>query len=448
LLETSHIRSMNPVTLTFRDAELEARFAERRIEWITAKYGAFLVFVGVLTAVSLLIHWTGSGVARPPLGVMITEATFPLTFALAAVVYRTAFFRKWFKTCTFALLSLFVLTASAILVFGRPEQQAPAATLTVLVLLVNCFHPTTLSVRYAASAVAVIAHLAAAWVSGFMEKPQFATMLLLIFVAQAICAGVSYLLERMVRANFFLNERLAAEAAWSERLLASIFPARVLQRIAARGSVRDVAMVERHAEVSILFADLVGFTEFAATTTPEATVGMLNDVFSRFDALAAQHGVEKIKTMGDAYLAVAGLPDPDPEHAWRLAELALDMRDAVHRYNTLTGARLEIRIGMHTGEVVAGIIGTRKFHFDIWGDAVNTAARLEANGIPGGIVVSQELHRLLQGRFQFKDLGLLKLKGKGDVQAFTLEAFSPRATEDLTTPERPRSDDQGGKAAA
>jgi class 3 adenylate cyclase len=184
--------------------------------------------------------------------------------------------------------------------------------------------------------------------------------------------------------------------------------------ISARLQDKPGALADPFEEVTVLFADIVGFTEKSSKMPPAELVTMLNDVFSRFDALSAQHGLEKVKTIGDAYMAVAGIPTPRVDHAPAAAAMALAMQQAIPQGLTL-------RIGLHTGPAVAGVIGTRKFAYDLWGDTVNTASRMESHGEPGRIHVSRATHDRLSGAFTLTRRGVIAVKGKGDMETFFLE---------------------------
>jgi class 3 adenylate cyclase len=212
------------------------------------------------------------------------------------------------------------------------------------------------------------------------------------------------------------TRELADEKATSERLLLNVLPAPIAGRLLKGESL----IVDRFDSVSVLFADIVGFTKLSSHTSPEKLVTMLNDVFSAFDRLAEQHGLEKIKTIGDAYMVVAGVPVPSDTHATAMAAMALDMLDVVSAYAAKTETELSIRIGVHTGPVVAGVIGKNKFIYDLWGDTVNTASRMESHGVPGRVHVTEQMRALLDAAFTFEDRGTIEVKGKGLMQTFLL----------------------------
>jgi len=200
-----------------------------------------------------------------------------------------------------------------------------------------------------------------------------------------------------------------------------------------KGSAHPV-IADRHEEASILFADMAGFTARASDTAPDELVGFLNEVFTRLDALVDRHGLEKIKTTGDAYMVVSGVPAARPDHAEALADLALDMRDALAGLVDPKGRRVPVRLGIASGPVVAGIVGTRKFFYDVGGDAVNTASRMESTGEAGRIQVAPETQARLQDRFELEDRGLIEVRGKGQMRTWFLVGRrvepDPKANED------------------
>ncbi len=210
--------------------------------------------------------------------------------------------------------------------------------------------------------------------------------------------------------------QIEAERERSEQLLLNILPAPIADRLKAGEST----IADGFSEVTVLFSDLVGFTEMSAKISAETLVGRLNDVFRAFDSLATNLGVEKIKTIGDAYMVVGGLPLPQPDHAERIAEMGLGMLTAIDEYNSKAEEPLGIRIGINTGPVVAGVIGSTKFAYDLWGDAVNTASRMESTGVPGRVQVSESAAALLEGAFELEHRGLVQVKGKGDLNTYLL----------------------------
>ena len=231
-------------------------------------------------------------------------------------------------------------------------------------------------------------------------------------VPDVVLFGAVLLLGEAVR-----NRReLDLEREKSERLLRNVLPA----SIAARLKQTEGVIADGFSDVTVLFADIVDFTRRSERIAPEQVVEGLNDLFSVFDQLARERGLEKIKTIGDAYMVVGGLPDPRPDHAEAIAEMALAMRAAVAGRRDPSGRPLAVRIGIDTGPVVAGVIGTSRFSYDLWGDTVNTASRMESHGVPGCIQVTGRAYRRLCDRYRFQRRGPIPVKGKGDIVTYLL----------------------------
>ena len=196
--------------------------------------------------------------------------------------------------------------------------------------------------------------------------------------------------------------------------------------IAERLKRGEENIADSYAEVSVLFADIVGFTILSTKVTPNQLIQLLNRIFSAFDALSEKYGLEKIKTIGDAYMVVGGLPTPRDDHAVAIAEIALDMQEYVEQFNKETSQGLSIRIGINSGPVVAGVVGTKKFLYDIWGDAVNTAARMESQGIEGRIQVTEATYHHLRDKYQLEERGVADIKGKGEMCVYMLKGRKPK----------------------
>ena len=225
--------------------------------------------------------------------------------------------------------------------------------------------------------------------------------------------GVSAVVYFLLR---YFMRGLALEQQKSERLLLNVLPATIAQRLKAG----ERPLADRFEDVAVLFADLVGFTAISEQLTPEGVVEMLDGLFSEFDAMAERHQLEKIKTVGDAYMVVAGLPEPRSDPAQAVLEMAVEMQRLVAGYRTAVGSELRLRIGIDVGPVVAGVIGEKKFTYDLWGDTVNTASRMESHGIPGQIQVTPRAYERLRDRYLFEPREPVEIKGKGIMAPFLL----------------------------
>ena len=209
------------------------------------------------------------------------------------------------------------------------------------------------------------------------------------------------------------RERLAQE---NERLLLNILP----EPIADRLREGEPLIADRFDDVTLLFADIVEFTRLSSSMSPQELVGVLNEVFTVFDSLVERYGLEKVKTIGDAYMVVGGMSDRFDDHPSRVAAMALDLAEAVGSIEAAVRVGITFRVGMHCGPVVAGVIGTKKFIYDIWGDTVNMASRMESLGVPGRVQVTHAVAERLRGSFELEPRGLIDVKGKGPTATYFL----------------------------
>ena len=217
------------------------------------------------------------------------------------------------------------------------------------------------------------------------------------------------------------NEQLAVEKAKSERLLLSIFPALVAEQLKEQPRI----IADSFAHATVLFADVNDFSGLSAGKTPIQVVEWLREVFSAFDRLADAHGLEKIKTIGDCYMVVGGVPNPRPDHAEAVAHLALDMQREIGSFDSGTGEPVQLQIGINSGPVLAGVIGTAKLAYDLWGETVNVAAEMETHGLPGCIQVAEATYALLKETYLFEDRGEFYIKGRGAVATYLLTGRRP-----------------------
>jgi class 3 adenylate cyclase len=232
--------------------------------------------------------------------------------------------------------------------------------------------------------------------------------------------------ELLARVNTHLTmDRLHRE---NERLLLSILPASIATRLKSG----EAGIADHFPEASVIFADIVDFTVLSGGMSPKPLVSLLDDLFTHFDELARRHQVEKIKTIGDCYMAVCGVPDPRADHAAALADMALEMLESLKQFNESGGSSLRIRVGLNTGPVVAGVIGRSKFIYDLWGDTVNTASRMESMGLPDRIQVTEQMQRALASDFDLAERGEVEVKGKGRLKTWWLIGRKAPAVQSAT----------------
>lgn len=223
-------------------------------------------------------------------------------------------------------------------------------------------------------------------------------------------------IHREIRERKEAQTALIVEQQKTESLLLNILPASIAEKL----KVEQEAIASRFESATILFADIVDFTGLSRAISPHQLVCFLNEIFSTFDNIAERHGLEKIKTIGDAYMAVGGLPVPNPKHAEAMLEMALEMQQVVRALKRPNGEPVHLRIGINTGPVVAGVIGIKKFSYDLWGDAVNVASRMESHGVIDRIQVSETTYELLRHKYVFESRGQIDIKGRGAMKTYLL----------------------------
>ncbi len=239
--------------------------------------------------------------------------------------------------------------------------------------------------------------------NGFLKEASFSLNMILI----AYIAGFIFYIHTI----YLRAEKL------SESLLHNILPVKIANRL----KLKQQTIADSFRSCSVLFVDIVGFTTFSEKMPPEKLVALLNQIFTELDNLADKYGLEKIKTIGDAYMIVAGVPEYRVDHAEAVGEFALETTKVINMVARQTGINLQLRIGINSGPVVAGVIGKRKFSYDLWGDTVNTASRMESHGVPGKIQVSQNTYDLLKGKYIFEERGKIEIKGKDTLPVYFLK---------------------------
>jgi adenylate cyclase len=320
-----------------------------------------------------------------------------------------------------AVAIIFIYTDVSLLIFlfgtGYAGQTFYMGAVAVSALY---FGTEYVALSWVAAAVAailiIVLQITVPYDRGLLPGSAFYVSLITVAVTSCgfLLLIVSYALDEAARAEA-VAER---EHERSERLLANILPAPIAARLKSES---NIVIADKLSNTTILFVDIVGSTQLAESMAPEALVGLLNSIFSEIDDLTEKYDLEKIKTIGDAYMLVAGAPNQRADHAEAVAAMSLEIKERFAKVNKVARQTLDFRIGIYSGTVVAGVIGKKKFSYDLWGDAVNTAARLEAHGLPGEIQVSAYVRDLLIDKFQFVERGLVELKGKGQVQTFLLK---------------------------
>jgi class 3 adenylate cyclase len=406
---------MRRFTLAFEDAELERTYLRSRVRrWSTWAIGG-AIYALVFTP---LIAWACAALLPDHrLLAITTMGSMGLTVLISLAILRLVPVEARSRAVAVAApLTTWLVTIAPIAfvaVSGRPiavYATIPGLSLTINILYsgVGLRFVRGLVVTWSVVALYLLAMVAHA---GAMPAETFIYATVWFLCAQLFAMQQGYADERSRRRLFLQQRTIEEERAKSDRLLRNMLP----EVIAERLKTMPGAIADGHEAVSVLFADIAGFTPMSAKMSPDELVRLLNEIFSTFDGMAARHGLEKIKTIGDAYMVVGGVSSARPDHATAVAKMALEMRDATARFG------LQMRIGAHTGPAVAGVIGTAKYSYDLWGDTVNTASRMESHGAPGRIHITDEFRAALDARWKLEERGVVEIKGKGPMKTWWLD---------------------------
>jgi class 3 adenylate cyclase len=411
-------QELRPLTLRFRDQGSESAFQRDyfanslgliRLAHVFGIVG--WVVLGVLAQTIL----SGGDAARDAL---IRVIAISLTSLSLIFTYR-----RWFEARWQTFVSLVVLTNGLLWCVQQVvvnDHRADWGYAGLMLILAFCFILSRLQVVHATvvGVALICAYNLSALVWGNVRTIDlvFADYFLLVFGLVGLAAA--YGLERSGRVLFLRERQLELERNRADDLLRNTLPDSIVGRLKDRDpAAHHGYLADAHPAVTVLFADIVGFTQRSSGIPPKEIVSILDTIFSDFDALADRLGLEKIKTVGDAYMAVAGVPDARADHAEAAAEMGLGILDALRATTWPDGEPIVVRVGIASGPAVAAVIGRRKFAYDVWGDTVNLASRLEAIGEPGRIQVSDSTYELIRHRFDFDDPRVLDLKGRGSTPA-------------------------------
>jgi adenylate cyclase len=422
------------LTLAFLDPALERDFQAE----LAASNGPQLR-VGLVTGIAL---WLVGAVLIPATLAVDVVPVVGLCLVMAALNLAGLVALRWETTLDRQQAAGLALNAtSAVAVLALSEAVGVSETLAApAILLIAIFAFVVLRLRFVFALVAAATYLVGfAVIISIHREPVAVLQVFLVAAGVIVGLGATLRLERGARdvyAQRRIIERQAADLAQaratSDRLLLNVLPARIAERLAAG----ETTIADWFDDATVLFADLVEFTRLAARLEPVATRDLLDRLFTAFDALTERHGLEKIKTMGDAYMAVGGVPEPSADHPGRAVALGLDLLDLVARIGTELALPLDLRIGIHTGPVIAGVVGTQRFSYDLWGDTVNVASRLQSLGIPGTLQLSEATWRRVRDGVRATPREPIELKGVGRMATFLVarrDAAQPSPGEPVAT---------------
>jgi class 3 adenylate cyclase len=390
---------------------------------------ALVVAVLLLLLVEALDSWvdTGSGVLRRQ--IRYGAVCAPLLLLLAFTWSRR--FRDHMQP---AIAVTSVVVGFGLIAMGVVSSPPVERNLYLGVIngLLFVYMLTRLRFAWATAVgwIVTIAYLTAAAMIRKVPLPLLVNDGFFLLSVNVMAMLGSYSIEHSLRRDFLRQREIEAERERSDQLLLNVLPASIAERL-KRG---EASIAEAFDEATVLFADLVDFTPLAERMAPGELVALLNEVFSAFDGVAERLGVEKVKTMGDAYMIVGGLPIPRADHAEAVAEAALEMLGALAALSAGRTEVLRLRIGIHSGPVVAGVIGRRKFNYDLWGDTVNTASRMQTHGVIDAIQVTPETYRRLRNAYVFEERGRIEVKGKGMVTTYLLTGRKPASAAPRAAP--------------
>jgi adenylate cyclase len=426
--------------LRFTDPILEAEFNVDRFH-----HNLGNIRFAFLVGISLWLVW--GFLLRPQIQVL-SELRFdaimrysvfiPILLVGFVLTYTRIFERIWeWVAVTIATVTLLLWVVYASQVLTLPAEYG-----YVGIILITAFTYTLLRLRFILvsliTAIGIVGYLTYASTAPYVRPPSriLAALFLVSFGFLGVIAA--YRMERFTRQLFLRERQLDRERSRSDGLLLNTFPEAIVEQLKTADGER---IAQRFDAVGVVFADAVGSTEQAARSTPEEFTDALDALFSHFDALAARHGLEKIKTIGDAYLAVAGAPTPVNDHASASVAMALDMCAEAQSIRWPSGDPIVVRVGVATGPAVAGVIGEQRFAYDLWGDTVNLANRLEENAGAGRILVAESTAKDLTDRFEFGPPETIQLKGKGPTPVRFLLG---RTSHDVTVTVPPVSEAENG----
>ena len=416
---------LDRITLRFRDPQLESEF---RADFFRHNLGniRFAMLGGVVLWVlwGLFLHGHILALADKRLDVALRYGVFiPLLLVGFGLTFSRSFGRIWeWMAVIIATVTLLVWVYYVSQVLTLPVEYG-----YVGVILITAFTYTLLRLRFVLvmliTLIGIAAYLPYVYSAVYIVnvKRMLATLFLVSF--GGLGGVAAYRMERFTRRLFLRERQLDRERRRSDGLLLNILPQAIFDRLKLSPNGERIA--QAFDEVSVVFADAVGSTEQAARCSPEEFADTLDQLFRRFDEIVDRHGLEKIKTVGDAYMAVAGAPVPMTNNAESAADTALDVLAEAGEVRWPSGDQVVVRAGVATGPAVAGVIGHRKFAYDLWGDTVNLAARLEENGEPGRILVPESMAERLAARYEFGSPLILDLKGKGPTPVRYLLARRP-----------------------
>ena len=404
---------MHPVTLRFLDPDLEKAFRADYFRHAVSNFRWGLAAGVFLWAFSVpVLHPNILAIGDRSLDLVMRFGVFIPVLLVGVALSFTSFFERIWEWVT---LGVALVTLGAWTYYVGQVLTIPAEYGYIGVILITTFTYALLRLRFVLvvliTIVGAVAYMLYAVEAVYIFGITTVLAALFLFSFGVVGGIAAYRMERSQRILFLREHQLELERERSDRLLLNTLPRVIVDRLKARSDDRRIA--DALPEVTVVFADAVDSTKEAIRCAPEMFAALLDELFSSFDRLAERHGLEKIKTIGDAYMAVAGAPVPVIDSPSRGAEMALDMLEEAHKLSWPSGNPVELHIGVATGPAVAGVIGQKKFAYDLWGDTVNLAARLEESAQHGQILLSWTTAQRLEDRYLLGEIDVVEIQGRG-----------------------------------
>ena len=396
------------------ERQYRKHFADRSVTPL--RYGLTIIF---LLLIGAALPWLGDKEMQRLNTIVCLFVLAPAVLLTVATTFSPRFPR--YSQIVMAALALFItLGFSFVQNAGPQELYERQSVIPSIFVVIGVFTIARLRFWNAVVTAALISFLSFGWVLWIrpLTGELLSEKVVYLCFAYVLGLAAAFPTDRALRRDFLLSR-------FTVQLLTNVMPPSIAERLREKWAI----IADSHESATVLFADVVNFTPLMAQYPPDDVVRYLNKIFSEFDEILAKYELEKIKTVGDAYMAAGGLPDPMPNHLEKMADFALEIQDLMSRTPSPSGKPMQLRIGIHTGPLVAGVIGNTKLMYDLWGDTVNIASRMESHGVSGQIQVTEDVVRALKDRYDFEKRGEVPVKGKGTLKTYWLVGKKKSRTE-------------------
>ncbi len=411
--------SQNKFTLAFHDAAFEKDFREDHAQQTLPQVRKALIIAAVLYALFSVVDFIiFSSVQDEPWATLMVRFAFAIPSLVLAYI---ATYRLYFRQRLQVLVSIIILIsgvgiAGIALLYDSTFSDIYISSTFLPIFWAFIYSGLRFINAVITACILFVFYNLMFYFFSDLSLPVMVTYNFLLVTSVVIGMLGGYTIESYYRRDFVSGKLLEREKRENEKLLLNILPKHIAEEL--KTSTGTIA--KDYEQITVLFTDLIGFTELSLRHSAKEIVAILNEIFSQFDALTDEMGLEKIKTIGDAYMVTSNLLNPEGDSAVRVAEFSLRIQPIIAQFNENTGYKIQLRTGIHTGAAVAGVIGVKKFVYDVWGSTVNVASRMESKCPVGSVQVTEETYALLKADFEFTDRGIINVKGVGDMRTYLL----------------------------